>query len=160
MPPHSLLTGLTAAITGGTTGIGRAIALEFLRQGCNVAINHLNLPSDAHHVASLVSLAAEIKRDEPEAGRLIEVAGDVSKPETGKELVERAVREFGGLDVFVSNAGVCQFAEFLEYVSLIPYSTLLPMQPPPPPFLFFFFLILQGENRKRERGRNANLGMV
>jgi L-rhamnose 1-dehydrogenase len=160
MPPHSLLTGLTAAITGGTTGIGRAIALEFLRQGCNVAINHLNLPSDAHHVASLVSLAVEIKRDEPEAGRLIEVAGDVSKPETGKELVERAVREFGGLDVFVSNAGVCQFAEFLEYVSLIPYSTLLPMQPPPPPFLFFFFLILQGENRKRERGRNANLGMV
>lgn len=114
MPPHSLLTGLTAAITGGTTGIGRAIALEFLRQGCNVAINHLNLPSDAHHVASLVSLAAEIKRDEPEAGRLIEVAGDVSKPETGKELVERAVGEFGGLDVFVSNAGVCQFAEFLD----------------------------------------------
>lgn len=40
--------------------------------------------------------------------------GDVSKPETGKELVEAAVRAFGGLDVFVSNAGVCRFAEFLE----------------------------------------------
>jgi NAD(P)-dependent dehydrogenase (short-subunit alcohol dehydrogenase family) len=118
MPPHSLLTGLTAAITGGTTGIGRAIALEFLRQGCNVAINHLNLTSDAHHVASLISLAAEIKEKDSEAGRLIEVEGDVSKPETGKELVERAVKEFGGLDVFVSNAGVCQFAEFLECVSL------------------------------------------
>jgi L-rhamnose 1-dehydrogenase len=159
MPPHSLLTGLTAAITGGTTGIGRAIALEFLRQGCNVAINHLNLPSDAHHVASLISLAAEIKRDDPEAGRLIEVAGDVSKPETGKELVERAVREFGGLDVFVSNAGVCQFAEFLEYVSPSPYFPLLPIHPP---LFFLVSLILQGEYRKRERERrrNANLGMV
>lgn len=116
MPQHHLLPSLTAAITGGTTGIGRAIALEFLRQGCNVAINHLNLPSDAHHKASLLALAAEIRENDKEAGRLIEVEGDVSKPETGKLLVERAVEEFGGLDVFVSNAGVCQFAEFLEYV--------------------------------------------
>jgi L-rhamnose 1-dehydrogenase len=114
MPQHHLLPSLTAAITGGTTGIGRAIALEFLRHGCNVAINHLNLPSDAHHKASLLALAQEIKENDKEAGRLIEVEGDVSKPETGKLLVERAVEEFGGLDVFVSNAGVCQFAEFLE----------------------------------------------
>jgi L-rhamnose 1-dehydrogenase len=116
MPQYHLLPSLTAAITGGTTGIGRAIAVEFLRQGCNVAINHLNLPSDAHHKASLLALAAEIRENDKEAGRLIEVEGDVSKPETGKLLVERAVEEFGGLDVFVSNAGVCQFAEFLEYV--------------------------------------------
>jgi L-rhamnose 1-dehydrogenase len=114
MPQTHLLPSLTAAITGGTTGIGRAIALEFLRQGCNVAINHLNLPSDAHHVASLLALAAEIRENDAEAGRLIEVEGDVSRPETGKLLVERAVEEFGGLDVFVSNAGVCRFAEFLE----------------------------------------------
>lgn len=45
---------------------------------------------------------------------MIEVEGDVTKPETGKALVERAVKEFGKLDIFVSNAGVCQFAEFLE----------------------------------------------
>lgn len=38
----------------------------------------------------------------------------MSNPETGKKLVEEAVGKFGGLDVFVSNAGVCQFAEFLE----------------------------------------------
>jgi len=113
MPTH-LLPSLSAAITGGTTGIGRAIALSFLRHGCNVAINHLALPSDAHHVASLLSLAQSIREEDPEAGRLIEVKGDVSKPETGKELVDAAVKEFGGLDVFVSNAGVCQFAEFLE----------------------------------------------
>ncbi len=40
--------------------------------------------------------------------------GDVQKPETGKKLVEEAVQAFGRLDIFVSNAGVCQFAEFLE----------------------------------------------
>jgi L-rhamnose 1-dehydrogenase len=112
--PHYLLTSKTAAITGGTTGIGRAIALEYVRQGANVAINHLNLPSDAHHKASLLAEATAIKEKDEKAGRLIEVEGDVTKPETGKNLVERAVKEFGRLDIFVSNAGVCQFAEFLE----------------------------------------------
>jgi len=113
MPPY-LLASKTAAITGAATGIGRAIALEYIRQGCNVAINHLDLPSDAHHKESLLAEAASIKENDDKAGRLIEVAGDVTKSETGKELVEAAVKEFGRLDIFVSNAGVCQFAEFLE----------------------------------------------
>ncbi|TVY45610.1 L-rhamnose-1-dehydrogenase [Lachnellula occidentalis] len=112
--PHYLLTSKIAAITGGTTGIGRAIALEYIRQGANVAINHLNLPSDAHHKASLLAEATAIKEKDEKAGRLIEVEGDVTKPETGKNLVERAVKEFGRLDIFVNNAGVCQFAEFLD----------------------------------------------
>lgn len=111
---NHLLLGKTAAITGGTTGIGRAIALEYVRQGCNVAINHLNLPSDAHHKESILAEAKALKEKDEQAGQLIEVEGDISKPETGKDLVERAVGEFGGLDIFVSNAGVCQFAEFLE----------------------------------------------
>ena len=112
--PHYLLLSKSAAITGGTTGIGRAIALEYVRQGCNVAINHLNLPSDSHHKASLLEEAAAIKQKDEKAGRLIEVEGDVTKPETGKNLVDEAVKAFGRLDIFVSNAGVCQFAEFLE----------------------------------------------
>jgi L-rhamnose 1-dehydrogenase len=112
--PHYLLTSKSAAITGGTTGIGRAIALEFVRQGCNVAINHLNLPSDEHHKKSLIEEAAAIKEKDEKAGKLIEVEGDVTKPATGKELVEEAVKAFGKLDIFVSNAGVCKFAEFLE----------------------------------------------
>ena len=85
-----------------------------IRQGCNVAVNHLNLPSDAHHKASLLSEATSIKAKDEKAGTLIEVEGDVAKPETGKLLVEEAVKAFGRLDIFVSNAGVCQFAEFLE----------------------------------------------
>ncbi|CZR53035.1 related to short-chain alcohol dehydrogenase [Phialocephala subalpina] len=112
--PHYLLLSKTAAITGGTTGIGRAIALEYITQGCNVAINHLNLPRDEHHKLSLLEEAKIIREKDGKAGRLIEVEGDVTKPETGKNLVERAVEEFGRLDIFVSNAGVCQFAEFLD----------------------------------------------
>lgn len=46
--------------------------------------------------------------------RFIMVPGDISKPETGREFVAETVRAFGRLDVFVSNAGVCRFAEFLE----------------------------------------------
>lgn len=114
MPSHHLLASKTAAITGGTTGIGRAIALEYVRQGCNVAVNHLNLPSDQKHKESLIAEAKAIKEADSEAGSLIEVAGDVTNPETGTKLVEEAVKTFGGLDIFVSNAGVCQFAEFLE----------------------------------------------
>jgi len=117
-PKWRLLTGKTAAITGGTTGIGRAITLEFLRQGCNVAVNHLGLESDQVHLKSLIEEAAAIYEESTaypnQAGRLIGVAGDVRSPETGKILVEKAVEKWGKLDVFVSNAGVCRFAEFLE----------------------------------------------
>jgi L-rhamnose 1-dehydrogenase len=115
MPPSPhLLAGKTAAITGGTTGIGRAIALEYVRQGANIAVNHLDLESDKHHKESLLAEARAIKEADPEAGSLIELAGDVTDPETGTKLVEAAVKQFGGLDIFVSNAGVCKFAEFLE----------------------------------------------
>ena len=109
-----LLAGKTAAITGGTTGIGRAIALEYLRQGCNVAVNHLGLTSDAQHKESLLAEATKIKEQDEQAGELIEVQGDVTNPKTGMNLVEKAVEMWGRLDVFVSNAGVCKFAEFLE----------------------------------------------
>ena len=127
MPVTRLLVGKTACITGGTTGIGRAIALEYLRQGCNVAVNHLDLERDDKHKSSLLSLAQELRNSNAEAGELIEVPGDISLPETGKLLVEKTVQKWGKLDVFVSNAGVCQFAEFLEYVVLshVPFLSLL-----------------------------------
>lgn len=113
-PNWLLLRNKTAAITGGTTGIGAAIALEFIRQGCNVAINHLDLPTDSHHLTSLLEKARALKEANSEAGEVMEVKGDVRERNTGRILVERAVERWGKLDVFVSNAGVCQFAEFLE----------------------------------------------
>ena len=114
-----LLAGKTAAITGGTTGIGRAIALEYIRQGCNVAINHLGLERDEKHRASLMSEVAEIRAELIEgeatsrAGDMMEIAGDITLPETGTTLVEKAVERWGKLDIFVANAGVFQAADFL-----------------------------------------------
>ena len=49
-----------------------------------------------------------------EKTRFITVTGDISQPETGKEFVAKTVEAFGRLDIFVSNAGICQFADFLE----------------------------------------------
>lgn len=123
MPPAigwPLLKGLTAAITGGTTGIGRAITLEYLRQGCNVAVNHLGLDRDEPHRASLLEEADRIRQESLKqgssamAGEIIEVTGDVTKPEASKLLVDKAVEQWGKLDVFVANAGIFRAAEFLE----------------------------------------------
>lgn len=117
-----LLAGKTAAITGSTTGIGRAIALEFMRQGCNVAINHLGLDRDKPHLHSMIAEATTLYEEgrkdatgtsKSAAGEFLELAGDVTAPETGQNLVEATVKRWGKLDIFVSNAGVFQPAEFL-----------------------------------------------
>jgi|SRR5690242_8415764 len=105
-----LLAGKSMAITGGVTGIGRAIVLGYLSHGANVAVNHLGDPKSSEQFQSLVKEASE------GGNRLIEVPGDVSNPETGKKLVAAVVEKWGRLDVVVSNAGICEFKEFLECV--------------------------------------------
>ncbi|KAI1500350.1 short-chain dehydrogenase [Biscogniauxia marginata] len=115
MPAKNLLQGKTAIITGGTTGIGRAIALEYVRQGANVVVNHLDLERDRPHLESLLAEAQRLKaEDGAAAGTLEHLAGDVADPATGEALAAHAARRFGRLDVCVSNAGVCEFAEFLS----------------------------------------------
>lgn len=114
-----LLKGKTACITGGTTGIGRAITLEYLRQGANVAVNHLGLPRDEKHRLSLIDEAETIRQTAPKdspTGELMELAGDVTDPDTSKALVGEAAKRWGGLDIFVANAGIFKPAEFLTYV--------------------------------------------
>jgi L-rhamnose 1-dehydrogenase len=115
-----LLAGKTAIITGGTTGIGRAIALAFLEQGCSVAVNHLGLARDEEHLRSLEAEAADLKARDAEAGTLAHLVGDVRDNATGPALVEFAVRTLsksGRLDICVANAGICEFAEFLDMAS-------------------------------------------
>ncbi|KAM0455571.1 hypothetical protein ACHAPV_007648 [Trichoderma viride] len=116
MPLKGLLAGKTAIITGGTTGIGRAICLGYLGQGCNVVVNHLGLEKDQVHLDSLIAEASAILAKDPEAGRLAHQAGDVREVETAARLVAAAVEHSGEarrLDICVSNAGVCTFADFL-----------------------------------------------
>ncbi|PYH31504.1 SDR family NAD(P)-dependent oxidoreductase [Aspergillus neoniger CBS 115656] len=107
LPACNLLKGKTAAITGGTTGIGRAIALAYITQGCNVAVNHLGLPQDEEHRHSLLDEVKSIQQSGIAAGNILEIPGDVTAPETSINL----------LDIFVANAGVFKQAEFLQIES-------------------------------------------
>ena len=118
-----LLAGKTMIITGGVTGIGRAIVLGYLTHGANVGVNHFGDPKSCSQFQSLLKEASQLLEISTEevVKRVIEVPGDVGNPETGKKLVKAVVENWGRLDVVISNAGICEFKEFLEYVSS-PYS--------------------------------------
>jgi len=89
------LAGKAALITGGDSGIGRAVALAYAREGADVLVSYLNEEQDAAESCRLV-------RD---AGRnAVAVAGDISQEDHCRQLVERTVREFGKLDILVNNA--------------------------------------------------------
>src|SRR3954471_6925152 len=92
---HGRLQGKVALITGGDSGIGRAVALAFAREGADLLISYLNEDSDAEETARVVR----------EAGRQAVIApGDISEEAHCQSLVERAVSELGKLDVLVNNA--------------------------------------------------------
>src|SRR3954453_2221955 len=89
------LEGRAALITGGDSGIGRAVAIAFAREGADVLVSYLSEGEDA----------AETQRWVEEAGRLgLIVAGDIGDREHCRALVDRAVGELGRLDVLVNNA--------------------------------------------------------
>jgi NAD(P)-dependent dehydrogenase (short-subunit alcohol dehydrogenase family) len=89
------LTDKVAIVTGGDSGIGRAVAIAYAREGADVVISYLSEDSDAEEVAELVR----------EAGRTaLLVRGDLSDPAHCRKLVERTVAELGRVDVLVSNA--------------------------------------------------------
>lgn len=121
--PAQLLKGKSTAVTGGVTGIGRAIALSYISHGANVAINHFGDAKSAEQFRTLLDEATQILGSKEEAEkRVAEVPGDVGDAKTGRRLVEEVVRRWGRLDVVVSNAGICEFREFLEYVPSHPVS--------------------------------------
>jgi NAD(P)-dependent dehydrogenase (short-subunit alcohol dehydrogenase family) len=89
------LEGKVALITGGDSGIGRAVAVLFAREGADVAIVYLDEGEDAKEAARLV---------ESEGRRCVAIAGDVGRPEFCAKAVETTVSELGRLDVLVNNA--------------------------------------------------------
>lgn len=103
-----LLGGKSAIITGGVTGIGKAIALEYLRQGASVTVNHLGDRSSREHFDRL-------RKEAPDKSKLEGVGRDIGKRASGQDIVDAAVSSFGGLDIFVANAGVSQFRDFITY---------------------------------------------
>ncbi|HWQ12072.1 MAG TPA: glucose 1-dehydrogenase [Roseiflexaceae bacterium] len=89
------LAGRAAIITGGDSGIGRAVALAFAREGADVLISYLNEEPDAQETCRVVR----------EAGRkAVALPGDISQEQHCRQIVERALQEFGKLDVLVNNA--------------------------------------------------------
>lgn len=92
---HDRLKGWATLITGADSGIGRAVAIAFAREGADVLISYLEEDDDARETARLVE----------EAGRkAVVVPGDVGDEKHCRTLVDRAAKEFGRLDVLVNNA--------------------------------------------------------
>jgi NAD(P)-dependent dehydrogenase (short-subunit alcohol dehydrogenase family) len=90
------LQGKVALITGGDSGIGRAVAVLYAREGADVAIAYLPAEqSDADQTAHAV---------EAQGRKCLQLPGDLCDPDHCREIVERTVREFGKLDILVNNA--------------------------------------------------------
>ncbi|MGO4690381.1 SDR family oxidoreductase [Glaciibacter sp. 2TAF33] len=89
------LTGKAAVITGGDSGIGRAVAIAFAREGADVLISYLSEDDDARDTAALVEAAGR---------RAVLVRGDLVTSEQCRTVIDTAVAEFGRIDVLVSNA--------------------------------------------------------
>jgi len=101
------LTGKRVLITGGDSGIGRAVAIAFAREGADVAISYLSEDEDARETAALVEKAGR---------RAVLIPGDLSRREHCQAVVDQSVRELGGLDVLVNNAAFQMTHETLEEI--------------------------------------------
>jgi hypothetical protein len=99
------LTGKRALITGGDSGIGRAVALAFAREGADVAIAYLDEHDDARETAALVEKAGR---------QAVLIPGDLAEREHCRQVVDQAVRDLGGLDVLVNNAAFQMTHETVE----------------------------------------------
>jgi NAD(P)-dependent dehydrogenase (short-subunit alcohol dehydrogenase family) len=102
------LTGKVAVITGGDSGIGRAVAIAYAREGADVLISYLSEDSDAKDTQRYVEQAGR---------RGVLVRGDVADPQHCREIIQTAVDELGGLDILVSNAAFQMSHDSLQEIS-------------------------------------------
>jgi NAD(P)-dependent dehydrogenase (short-subunit alcohol dehydrogenase family) len=102
------LTDRVALITGADSGIGRAVALAFAREGADVVIGYLSEHEDAQETRRLVEAAGR---------RALTIAGDIGEERICRELVERTVAEFGRLDVLVNNAAFQMTRDAIQEIS-------------------------------------------
>jgi len=102
------LEGMTALITGGDSGIGRAVAVLFAREGADVAVVYLSSTGDAEETRRYV---------EAEGRRCLLIRGDVKSSDFCRDAVDKTVGEFGRLDVLVNNAAFQEHAESIEDIT-------------------------------------------
>ncbi len=102
------LADKVALVTGADSGIGRAVAVLFAREGCDVAIAYLNEHEDAEATKAAV---------EKEGRRAILLPGDVSDPAYADDAVRRTIEALGGLDILVNNAAFQEHAASIEDIT-------------------------------------------
>ena len=102
------LTGKIAVITGGDSGIGRAVAIAYAREGADVLISYLREDSDAKDTQRYVEEAGQ---------RGVLVRGDVADPQHCREIIQTAVDQLGGVDILVSNAAFQMSHDSLQEIS-------------------------------------------
>ena len=105
---HGRLSGKAAVITGADSGIGRAVAIAFAREGADVVIAYFNEHEDARETARWVEQAGR---------RAVLVAGDLAQRAQAREIVDRAVDAFGRIDILVNNAAHQMNYESVEEIS-------------------------------------------
>ncbi len=105
---HGRLAGKRAIITGGDSGIGRAVAIAYAREGADLLIAYLSEHEDAEATKQLV---------EAEGRRCILMPGDIAEPAHCRAIIERAVAELGGIEVLVNNAAYQMSFTSIEEIS-------------------------------------------
>ena len=102
------LEGMVALITGGDSGIGRAVAIVYAKEGADVVIVYLNEHEDAENTRTMVEKYGQ---------RCLLIAGDVGQEAFCRQVVERTIAEFGRLDILVNNAAVQFPKKTIEEIS-------------------------------------------
>lgn len=105
---HGRLAGKAAVVTGGDSGIGRAVSVAYAREGADVLISYLSEDDDARYTAKLVEEAGQ---------QAVLSRGDISDPQQCRAVVHAAVDAFGKIDILVSNAAFQMTHETLEEIS-------------------------------------------
>ncbi|HEY0609493.1 MAG TPA: SDR family oxidoreductase [Chitinophaga sp.] len=107
-PLGGRLLGKVAVITGGDSGIGRAVAVAFADEGAHVVLSYLDEETDARKTKDLV---------EEHGGKALLIPGDVSKEKHCQRIIQQAIKKFGKLDILVNNAAVQYPQQRLEDIT-------------------------------------------
>ncbi|KAG7099092.1 hypothetical protein E1B28_000966 [Marasmius oreades] len=107
----TIVAGKIVVITGASRGIGSGCAREFAKYGAAGLLLHYY--GDSVTTVEIQSLKAEIESSTGSGCKVVTIPGDIGDPATATKITTAAVEEFGRIDVLVSNAGICPFAEFL-----------------------------------------------
>ncbi|OPJ60992.1 SDR family oxidoreductase [Clostridium oryzae] len=93
----NILSGKTAVITGGDSGIGRAVSVAYAKQGADIIIVYYNEHEDANHTKSLIDSMGR---------KCTLLPGDISNPQFCNEVINKVIADYGKLDILVNNAAV------------------------------------------------------